>query len=497
MASGFYATDDDPIMARRRRLADAMYQQGTQTTPVRNAFEGFSRLAQALVGGYEIKKADDEYRTNQEKDIGAWEGFSKSLTGGADLPTAMESLKGGTASTRAKGAQIGVDYSLKQRSKRDDAALKQTEANVKFARDAFMQNKAPIWDAEGNFVDFRPLQGGIGAAAAEKEAVAAAQAKVDLKYKPQIAAASAAAENPALIAREGGQAQARLPAQQALATHNAQLDIDKSGPVAEAQSKARLPAEMQKILYSAQTQAMQPRTFVPGGTLGAMSAPPNFPQPPTQGVGRANESQQPSGGPEGMTPQQPAFKTIAQAPREMPAKFIENAQKSVASLGKLDATLLALEKNPQAVGAMKGGINALPGGDVINNWFDAKGAMTRAGVADIGSLVLLERSGAAVTAAEYPRAKPFIPKVGDNAAITKAKLERLRNLVREELTIFQKDFSSDAYRQLPSVNAAMQGVQDTRVTAEQANPAASRPRARNPQTGQTIEWDGKAWVPVQ
>lgn len=53
------------------------------------------------------------------------------------------------------------------------------------------------------------------------------------------AAATAQAETPALVQRAGGVAQAQLPAQAALATHNSNLKVREAGPIAQ----ARLDAE--------------------------------------------------------------------------------------------------------------------------------------------------------------------------------------------------------------------------------------------------------------
>jgi hypothetical protein len=58
---------------------------------------------------------------------------------------------------------------------------------------------------------------------------------------------------------------------------------------------------------------------------------------------------------------------------------------------------------------------------IINRW-DPGGVSTRAFVADIGSLKVHDRSGAAVTASETPRLKPFIPSVYDSPEVAADKL---------------------------------------------------------------------------
>jgi hypothetical protein len=55
---------------------------------------------------------------------------------------------------------------------------------------------------------------------------------------------------------------------------------------------------------------------------------------------------------------------------------------------------------------------------------DKGGVATRAAIADIGSMVIHDRSGAAVSASEMPRLVPFIPKEKDSPDVVKTKLKR-------------------------------------------------------------------------
>lgn len=72
--------------------------------------------------------------------------------------------------------------------------------------------------------------------------------------------------------------------------------------------------------------------------------------------------------------------------------------------------------DPQATGLK----NMLP--NQVLNRIDPKGVDTRAAVADLGSLVIHDRSGAAVTASEFPRLAPFIPTATDDPATARKKL---------------------------------------------------------------------------
>lgn len=82
----------------------------------------------------------------------------------------------------------------------------------------------------------------------------------------------------------------------------------------------------------------------------------------------------------------------------------------------------------ETVGGMKGDPNAtgLKGytPDFILQRTDPSGNPTRAAIADLGSLIIHQRSGAAVTASEYPRLAPFIPKASDAPEVARQKVKR-------------------------------------------------------------------------
>jgi hypothetical protein len=61
--------------------------------------------------------------------------------------------------------------------------------------------------------------------------------------------------------------------------------------------------------------------------------------------------------------------------------------------------------------------------NTVLNRVDPEGVDARAALSDIGSMVIHDRSGAAVSATEFPRLQPFIPSVRDDAATVKKKLK--------------------------------------------------------------------------
>jgi len=96
--------------------------------------------------------------------------------------------------------------------------------------------------------------------------------------------------------------------------------------------------------------------------------------------------------------------------------YIENNS----ALKKIDLALDAVKNNGDALGFK----NML--GDTITQRLDPNGVATRALIADIGSLKIHDRSGAAVTASESPRLMPFIPQVTDTPETVTKKLTQFK-----------------------------------------------------------------------
>lgn len=111
--------------------------------------------------------------------------------------------------------------------------------------------------------------------------------------------------------------------------------------------------------------------------------------------------------------------------KDLPATMSKSLMENNAALLKIDSALAAIEAYPDALGVK----NYL--GDTVRQRSDPNGIKARALVADIGSLKVHDRSGAAVTASETPRLKPFIPSATDDAATVKQKLE-----------LFQKEYQA-------------------------------------------------------
>ena len=67
---------------RKREAGQAMMQQGMDSSPVQHWSQGVSRLAQALIGGYEANKADREFKEYGEKSDAELKAFSERARGG-------------------------------------------------------------------------------------------------------------------------------------------------------------------------------------------------------------------------------------------------------------------------------------------------------------------------------------------------------------------------------------------------------------------------------
>ena len=120
-------------------------------------------------------------------------------------------------------------------------------------------------------------------------------------------------------------------------------------------------------------------------------------------------------------------------PTQIQKAYVENSS----SLRKVDAALAAVASYPDGLGVS----NYL--GDTIRQRSDPNGVNVRALVADIGSQKIHDRSGAAVTAAETPRLKPFIPASTDDPATVTKKLTMFKAEYQAIQTEMEELYSTD------------------------------------------------------
>jgi len=96
------------------------------------------------------------------------------------------------------------------------------------------------------------------------------------------------------------------------------------------------------------------------------------------------------------------------------------------------------------------------------NRIDPSGVNARAEIADIGSLKIHDRSGAAVTASESPRLMPFIPLTTDDRETALKKLQRLKLEVDSNSVAMKEIYSTEqGYRENPILNKPSVGAKIT------------------------------------
>jgi hypothetical protein len=227
----------DPRQAGRLRMAQALMQQSMDTSPVRHWTQGAARMGQALVGGLTARRAEEEsenrrkeYAATMAQALQAAQGSPAGLdpktgitwdTARQGDPNAMAQILAGNPDTAPVGIQMALQRMAAQQQLQD--ALTRTKAEKQLAIEYDPQLEAAKKKAVVP-VDLAAKEG---------------EFKLKAQYEPSIAGATEAAKNVPLAARAGMEAQARLPAQQALATTNAELDVAKAGPVAQAQAAAQ------------------------------------------------------------------------------------------------------------------------------------------------------------------------------------------------------------------------------------------------------------------
>jgi hypothetical protein len=150
---------------------------------------------------------------------------------------------------------------------------------------------------------------------------------------------------------------------------------------------------------------------------------------------------------------------LKDAPAQVQKAMIENGT----NLRRAEKALALIEGAD--VGDMKGDKSAtgvkgyLPA--AVLNRADPKGVDTRAQLADLGSLVIHDRSGAVVTASEFPRLQPFIPSATDDAATAKKKVRRFVQIYRDEIAATQQAYGPESgYRQLGASPAGIKAGTD-------------------------------------
>jgi hypothetical protein len=148
----------------------------------------------------------------------------------------------------------------------------------------------------------------------------------------------------------------------------------------------------------------------------------------------------------------PLGKPLKDIPPAVNKKIIEGRQ----SLNNIAQAIAVVKANPDAFGI----INAVPFVERARQG-DTKGVDARAQVANIGSLKLHDRSGAAVSASEFPRLAPFIPSSSDKPEAVVTKLQQMKRIAEEELGLYTEAYSKpNGYKESKALPKADPSVPD-------------------------------------
>jgi hypothetical protein len=185
------------------------------------------------------------------------------------------------------------------------------------------------------------------------------------------------------------------------------------------------------------------------------------PVPPPAGADRYVVTPTPDGKGYTYEPARPGL--AAPAPRGdqqrmIPANINTAIMENMNVVRKVDEALKELSAAPESTGTMKGLLNTTQiGTNLLDRW-DRQGVKLRALIADVGSMKIHDRSGAAVTAAEFPRLKPFIPSVYDDDVTVRQKLTNFRNEYMNMLNEMDSVYSeAGGYRPNPALGMFLRG----------------------------------------
>ncbi len=206
-----------------------------------------------------------------------------------------------------------------------------------------------------------------------------------------------------------------LPRMEAIGgeTYNLATDPNMQAPQRTAMQDAQLAAER-----ALETQRLRP-------PAAATSAP----KPPSGYRYAADGTLE-------FIPGGPADPARPQALPAMPAKVRQGMSENSSLLANIDRTIELVRQNPDAFGLKN------MAGDLVNQRMDPAGVAPRAAVANIGSAKMHDRSGAAITAKEFPRLTPFIPTATDRSDAIITKLEQMKAEIKAEQDAITSTYSA-------------------------------------------------------
>lgn len=410
-------------IARARKMAEALQAQSQQgidpnrmaggwVVPIQKS-EGLAKLAQALSGAFMGNKLDEREKEVGEKQrserTATMEAFANALKGTPERSVTAPDMSG-----------AGMTGSFDENEPaRTQQTIPAQPGNQMTAYGELMKSQDPSLQQMGmrGIVDSsKPMVLGRSLVTPSGETLA-----VDGTWQQEQQAAR----------------EARTTEQQALREQRMQeLQMRLQDQRISQQDRANLQRELQAQQIAARQDMMR--------LAASMRPPRQEPQP---------QIVQTDAGPMIMDRSGVARPITDEAGTPIKPKGLEKALPTSAA-GKLMENQQNLRRAEQALELIQGrNVGSAMGDQDATGWqnylpdfvvqrMDPKGVDTRAAIGDLGSLVIHDRSGAAVTAAEFPRLRPFIPQTTDNPETVKKKLERF---VQEYRTTVEE--ARDFYRE--------------------------------------------------
>jgi hypothetical protein len=158
------------------------------------------------------------------------------------------------------------------------------------------------------------------------------------------------------------------------------------------------------------------------------------------------------------------------ANRRVPPKIQSGYLENNAGIAQIDQAIALLRQRPKSMGL------ANLAGDEVRQRLDPDGIKVRAAVANVGAVKIHDLSGAAVTAAETPRLKPFIPMPTDTAEAAIKKLEGLKQQLQNNNSQIEVQFGEESgYMPLTKPKAASAPAASAPPAAKPAAKGAAKP----------------------
>lgn len=140
--------------------------------------------------------------------------------------------------------------------------------------------------------------------------------------------------------------------------------------------------------------------------------------------------------------------------KPVPAQVVTKVLDNRRAIRNIDGAVKAIDQYPNGIGVVVGNTPTW-----ISQRTDPDGVGVRSAIANIGSLLIHDRSGAAVTIAETPRLLPFVPLVSDDPKTAKTKLDRLRREIAAMNADYELQYSEDqGYRPMAQAADAPSGT---------------------------------------